>query len=1184
LVLFAVEVAVEIVLAVLLGAVAVALGWCIFQVTQKRLSGTLVYFAVTLFVSAFLLFLVQPMIGKMILPRLGGTPQVWNTCMMFFQTVLLAGYAYTHNVTSRLPLKKQLITHCVMLLLPLPVLLMFGRPFYVAGFGAEGGGNPIFLTLGLLTMIVGIPFLVVSTTAPLLQRWFHNTGDPAAKDPYFLYGASNAGSILGLLLYPVGVEYFLGLDEQAWFWLVGYVILAVLVAGCAFMLLKVPAMVQLPGTHTEEEAAPEAPQPETSAETAPAPEAAAAPQPTAVTAKPPAPVARSTGIRRGGKQRGRGARQQPIGPAAAKPAAGSIQIKKQAAPEPVIPEKPFEMTPLRRLRWVGLAAVPTSLMLGLTTYISTDISPIPMLWIIPLTLYLLSFVFVFARWPVPWVGVGRNPQNLTPHKVCVIAQLVALPVLMLVIMAGGGFYIPAIQSTLLRWAAFGLVYYGPFFLTALVCHGELARDRPPAKYLTEFYLWMSVGGMVGGTFNALIAPLIPWWGLFEFPLALVIACLVRPEGKGETWLDELLGASQSPNGKQISYALDVGLPIVIMVLAWFFIASTHSADKWGWNPSGANPTSSNPNGVPALINPDEVYPSERDAYINRDMRNSLFKFWYKTVGLGGGMAYQFTKLGFLLIAFGIAIGLALAGWKRPIRLALGLGAVLLASAIYQQSADEKTLYRDRSYFGILRVLQSEDYYVDKEGHRTDLAYRYTYLMHGTTHHGLNFHYPDFADPSSAKDKDRKLPDMTRQATTYYHRYGPVGLVMERLNWFPGMKTDEKDYRMTYWADARLPASVIGAGAPMIGMTLPLPQIVSAWSEPPYATIGLGTGTMASYGRPFQHVTFYEIDEHIRDFSLPPDGSTKLMDNGDVYFNYLQNCLKRGAKLEVIMGDARLTMTKQTSLLTEKYSDNNKDSSYFLDNFALAKNRNKPVYPAKNAFTSFNRRESYYRAIEVDAFSSDAIPVHLITREAIELYIDVLAPNGVLCVHTSNRHVNLVQPVLKICEEAKWRDWTKLDSSGNPTWQTGLAWVVCKDGGAEGSRDLNEKEPALSGHFGSEYVLVARKQEYLPPYSLTDEQMKVYKEKGVWVPSYTHDQEKRYTDFGLKTIKIETRGEGQRPYGSTVDFYNPELNKDGRVNYTLRNGKTVLEQYGYIAPPGLRTWTDDYSNVLSVFRW
>ena len=202
----------------------------------------LIFFAATLFVSAFLLFLVQPMIGKMILPQLGGTPQVWNTCMMFFQLMLLAGYAYSHNVTSKLPVKKQLFVHLIMLLLPVVVLLipalMFERPFYVGGFGAEGGGNPILDTLILLTIIVGVPFLVVSTTAPLLQRWFNQTGHPAAKDPYFLYGAGNAGSILGLLMYPVAIEYLLGLQEQAWFWFWGYLVLLVMVGGCAFIVGK----------------------------------------------------------------------------------------------------------------------------------------------------------------------------------------------------------------------------------------------------------------------------------------------------------------------------------------------------------------------------------------------------------------------------------------------------------------------------------------------------------------------------------------------------------------------------------------------------------------------------------------------------------------------------------------------------------------------------------------------------------------------------------------------------------------------------------------------------------------------------------------------------------------------------------------------------------------------------------
>src|SRR5580704_1053872 len=166
------------------------------------------------------------------------------------------------------------------------------------------------------------------------------------------------------------------------------------------------------------------------------------------------------------------------------------------------------MTPLRRLRWVGLAAVPSSLMLGVTTYMSTDISAIPFFWVLPLSLYLLSFILVFLRWPIPWTGTGRIGE-ITPHKVMLVAQLVCVPLLMLIILMGA--VSPIWRSTMACLLA--------FFTTACVCHGELAKDRPPTRYLTEFYLWMSVGGMVGGTFNALIAPSIPWFGLFEFPLA-----------------------------------------------------------------------------------------------------------------------------------------------------------------------------------------------------------------------------------------------------------------------------------------------------------------------------------------------------------------------------------------------------------------------------------------------------------------------------------------------------------------------------------------------------------------------------------------------------------------------------------------------------------------------------------------
>ena len=210
-------------------------------------------FAFTLFVSAFILFLVQPIIGKIILPKLGGTPQVWNTCMVFFQMVLLAGYAYTHNVSTRLSLRKQLIVHAALLFLPLLILLpipfalaaldpnyysqTFGmKDFGIWAFVPDLGSNPIPSTLSILFKYVALPFLVVATSAPLLQKWFVHTGHPAAKDPYFLYGASNFGSMLSLIVYPTLIEPYVSLSHQGWIYTWGYVCLMVCVFVCGAMV------------------------------------------------------------------------------------------------------------------------------------------------------------------------------------------------------------------------------------------------------------------------------------------------------------------------------------------------------------------------------------------------------------------------------------------------------------------------------------------------------------------------------------------------------------------------------------------------------------------------------------------------------------------------------------------------------------------------------------------------------------------------------------------------------------------------------------------------------------------------------------------------------------------------------------------------------------------------------------
>src|SRR5262245_38640887 len=432
----------------------------------------LLVFALTLFTSATLLFLVQPMVGKMITPLLGGTPAVWNTCMVFFQAMLLAGYAYAHATTSWLGPRKQAGLHLALLAIPFIVL-----PIAVnKDLAPSGEANPVLGVLVLLTVAVGLPFFVVSASAPLLQKWFASTDHPAANDPYFLYGASNLGSMLALVSYPWLVEPSLRLAQQSWVWTAGYGLLLLLTAACAILMwYTAPAR-----TPASSEVA------STAIMTAPAKDTAISPAPVKDTAISSTPV----------KTKKKRARDKP------------------AANVPVLSPAQQPVTLRRRLRWIALAFVPSSLMLGATTFITTDIAAIPLLWVVPLALYLLSFILVFSREP-GWL-----------HKGMIL--LMPLMVLLLAFMMLSG-------MTPKMWQ---YVLYHPLvlFVVAMVCHGELARDRPAAAQLTEFYLWMSVGGVLGGMFNALLAPVI-FNGLVEYQLALVLACVVMPrlseqEGEG----------------------------------------------------------------------------------------------------------------------------------------------------------------------------------------------------------------------------------------------------------------------------------------------------------------------------------------------------------------------------------------------------------------------------------------------------------------------------------------------------------------------------------------------------------------------------------------------------------------------------------------------------------------------------
>lgn len=375
-------------------------------------------FAPTIFLSAWLLFLIQPLFGRMALPLLGGVPSVWNTAMVFFQAVLLLGYLYAHLITKFLTFRAQLAVHMLVI-----VTALFILPVSIGeAWRSPPADMPASWLLALLAVNIGLPFFAISANAPLLQRWFARTSHPDAKDPYFLYGASNLGSMIALLGYPLIVEQVLAVDAQSWLWTAGYMVLAVMICIAGYSVARTD--------HGD----------------------------------------------------------------AAKPA---ITADDQ-------PDEPAITWSLRG-RWIILAMVPSGLLISVTTHITADIGSAPLLWVIPLALFLLTFVFVFAR------------KERLPHRWMLWIQP---PLLVLAVLAS----FLTIPNT--EWWELGLALVA-FFVTAMVCHGELARRRPSASRLTEFYLLMSLGGILGGAFTALLAPAI-FDKVYEYPILLALAGFLRP--------------------------------------------------------------------------------------------------------------------------------------------------------------------------------------------------------------------------------------------------------------------------------------------------------------------------------------------------------------------------------------------------------------------------------------------------------------------------------------------------------------------------------------------------------------------------------------------------------------------------------------------------------------------------------
>jgi hypothetical protein len=502
----------------------------------KASGGVLWTFTLTTFLSALLLFSIQPMFAKMVLPVLGGAPSVWAVAMCFFQAALLAGYCWAHLVIKRLPVATGGLLHLALCLVAF-VVLPIGLP---AWFGEPPQGEPYLWQLGLFAVAVGLPFLAVSANAPLLQSWFSATGHPQGSDPYFLYAASNLGSLIALLGYPFVLEPAFGLKALSVYWTLGYAALVAALALCFWLVRKLAVR-----------------------ETA---------------------------------------------------AAGSAKIS--SAPDARAP------TWSERMAWVGLALIPSALLTAFTTHVTTDVASAPLLWVLPLSLYLLTFVLTFREKP------------LIPTRLLLWIHLAAVVAALLVLSQTKeeGWFLTATTGVIV------------FFASAMVAHRTLYEARPDARHLTEFYLWMSLGGALGGLSAALIAPKI-FPEVFEYPLLLALSMACRPgaitteEAKDDDWW--------------LVFVMMVGTVLAIYWVPWAFPKITSLVDS-AW-----------PQGAATLR--------------------------------GYGSTF--------LVAL-LAAGAVLVSWRHPTRqlvaaLMMFMTVTWLPSAVRKGEAE-------RSYFGVYRVMLSND--------------------------------------------------------------------------------------------------------------------------------------------------------------------------------------------------------------------------------------------------------------------------------------------------------------------------------------------------------------------------------------------------------------------------------------------------------------------------------------------
>jgi len=733
------------------------------------------------------------MVAESLLPQLGGAPAVWNTCMVFFQAMLLAGYAAAHWMTRRLSSRAQLTTHLALLLVALATL-----PIQLNNTAAAPWQHwPTAWLLLQLLLNIGPAFFVLALTTPLLQRWFAASAQAGARDPYFLYAASNIGSFMALLGYPLFIELNWPLGEQTWLWAAAFLLMPLLVLAC-------------------------------------------------------------------GAQVGRGVLTAP-----------RTTVEQRVADGGVRTPRPTYTALSRRLHWAVCAAVPSSLLLGVTTYITTDVASMPLLWVVPLALYLLTFVFVFAR------------QQLFSTRL--LSRALPIGALALAYQMCAGLSEPA-------WLVLGL-HLGVFFIAAMVCHARLAADRPKAEHLTEFYLWMSLGGVLGGLFNTLVAPMV-FNSVVEYPLALMAACWLRWEAKRT-----LAQKDATASAAVLPHPLPLG-------------EGTATSTPRGTECAGFGPPLNTSLPLPAGEGRGEGEGAVQ-RILPHPASDLLWPFCLAVLTAALAALLPPAKLIPAqlqsVVIFGLPVLLCFLLVDTPRRFALGLGAVFLGGAFFTGGFG-KTLHVERNFFGVTRVTLSPS------GDARQ-------IVHGRTIHGRQF-----LDPARAAEP-----------LTFYHRDGPLGDVFRVFGANAGRASrplGERDSASTIHPTA----------APTSAERDARPTLVRGRS---IGVIGLGAGSMAPYAQAGERWTFYDIDPSVLRIAQDPD-----------YFTFLER--SAAAETQLVEGDARLRLREAA------------DGGYDL--------------------------------LVLDAFSSDAIPVHLITREALELYLLKLAPGGMLAFHISNRYLDL-EPVL-----------------------------------------------------------------------------------------------------------------------------------------------------------------------------